>query len=81
MQLGTRWAMGDEPPARLPEGVITAIREVETASPSVSTQRRWTLTWLEGLPIVELDPSEGSDEFTTITVNPDGHTVTIGSNF
>lgn len=75
MQLGTRWAMGSEPPARLPEQVISAIREVESRDAAASPSRRWTLTWLEGRPIVELDPASGSDEFTTITLNPSDDTV------
>jgi hypothetical protein len=56
MQLGTRWAMGGEPPARLPAVVISAIRAVETELDARDTGRwRWTLTWLEGRPVVELD--------------------------
>ena len=79
MQLGTRWAMGSEPPARLPERVIAAIREVERRDTAASPSRRWTLTWLEGLPIVDLDPEPESDIFTTIRVNPDDDTATIAS--
>lgn len=86
MQLGTRWAFGEEPPAKLPEAVVTAIREVEaTANTTLSTGpsplsgvkrgepfvRRWTLTWLEGLPHVELDPESGSNEVSIIRYNPD----------
>lgn len=70
MQLGTRWAMGSEPPARLPVEVTAAIREVESGDAAASPSRRWTLTWLEGLPIVELDPPADSDEFTTINFDP-----------
>lgn len=80
MQLGTRWPLGAEPPARLPDDVIAAVREVENASEASSVQRRWTLTWLEGKPILELDPATGSDEFTTITFNPTNQTVTIGTS-
>ncbi len=29
MQLGTRWNLGDEPPASLPEEFVAAIRGVE----------------------------------------------------
>ena len=29
MQLGTRWSVGGEPPAKLPAPVIAAIRAVE----------------------------------------------------
>lgn len=49
MQLGTRWRHGDETPARLPGDFARAIAEV---TDEVSA---WTLTWLEGRPIVESD--------------------------
>lgn len=75
MQLGTRWALGDEPPARLPAEVTAAIREVENSIAADSSSRRWTLTWLEGRPIVELDPAEDSDDVTTIRFDPVDRTV------
>lgn len=77
MQLGTRWAIGDEPPARLPVEVTAAIREVETGLVGDPSSRRWTLTWLEGRPIVELDPTDDSDAVTTIRLDPDDGTVRI----
>ncbi len=53
MQLGTRWNLGDEPPARLPTEVVATIRTVEA---EVGERPwRWTLTWLEGRPVAELD--------------------------
>lgn len=58
MQLGTRWNVGGEPPSRLPETVVVAVRGVEDelAAESVDASTwRWTLTFLEGKPIVELD--------------------------
>ena len=56
MQLGTRWAVGGETPPRLPDAVVAAIREVEAELVDVDTaQWRWTFTWLEGRPVVELD--------------------------
>lgn len=84
MQLGTRWAMGAEPPARLPDALLAAIREVESAaeSPAVGRQapgRYWKLTWLEGRPIVELDPVPGSEEVTVIRFHPAEGTVSIAS--
>jgi hypothetical protein len=69
MQLGTRWSLGDEPPARLAENVIAAIRDVETEV-GERDGWRWTLTWLESRPVVELDDG------TTIRQGHDG-TVTI----
>lgn len=53
MQLGTRWAVGSEPPASVPAALRPAIAAVEA---DVSDSgARWTLTWLEGRPIAELD--------------------------
>ena len=56
MQMGTRWAVGAPTPDRLPPAVVLAIRDVEAQLAEVDTsQWRWTLTWLEGRPVVELD--------------------------
>ncbi len=54
MQLGTRWDLGAPPPARLPDDFLTAIADVEAAA-DASAGLRWTLTWLEGRPVAELD--------------------------
>ncbi|MDF1478735.1 hypothetical protein PYV02_06510 [Leifsonia sp. H3M29-4] len=54
MQLGTRWNLGGEPPTALPESVVAAIRAVETEV-GERDGWRWTLTWLEGRPVAELD--------------------------
>ncbi len=71
MQLGTRWSVGDALPDRLSDDVREAITAVEAELASFDTSTwRWTLTWLEGRPVVELDDG------TTIRVAPDG-TVTI----
>jgi hypothetical protein len=64
MQLGTRWSVGAQPPDRLPENVVAAVREVEAELGE--RDWRWTLTWLEGRPIVQLDDG------TTIRVDHDG---------
>ncbi len=67
MQLGTRWTFGQEAPASLPSVVAEAVRSVEaevTAGGSDATGWRWTLTWLEGKPVVELDDG------TTVTYQP-----------
>ncbi|MFZ2963965.1 MAG: hypothetical protein WA006_04690 [Rhodoglobus sp.] len=69
MQLGTRWNVGGEPPARLPEPVVAAVRGVE-AEIGERPGWRWTLTWLEGRPVVELDDG------TAIRVGHDGE-VTV----
>ncbi|WIB78574.1 hypothetical protein DEJ28_05600 [Curtobacterium sp. MCPF17_002] len=70
MQLGTRWNVGGEPPARLPEAMVVAVRGVEDelASESVDTTGwGWTLTFLEGKPIVALDDG------TSIHLDDAGH--------
>jgi hypothetical protein len=59
MQLGTRWTIGATPPANLPAPLIEAVAEVErelAAIDGVDTVGwRWTLTYLEGRPIAQLD--------------------------
>jgi hypothetical protein len=56
MQMGTRWAVGAEAPARLPQRVIDAVKSIEAELEEIDTSLlRWTLTWLEGNPVVELD--------------------------
>ncbi len=65
MQLGTRWNLGEEPPARLSADVVAAARSVE-AQVGPREGWRWTLTWLEGRPVVELDDG------TVIRVDHDG---------
>lgn len=51
MQLGTRWAAGSDAPASVPAALLPAIAEVEGRG----VTGMWTLTWLEGRPIAELD--------------------------
>lgn len=58
MQLGTRWSVGDELPPRLPEVVHLAVQQVEDDLGRLAVDTvdwRWTLTWLEGRPVIELD--------------------------
>ncbi len=74
MQLGTRWAVGETPPASLPEVVAFAVRTVEeelVATDVETTGWRWTLTWLEGRPVVELDDG------TVVRYNPQEDSATI----
>jgi hypothetical protein len=84
MQLGTRWAFGAQPPARLPDAVVAAIRDVERAAADASTAsapsaRHWMVTWLEGRPIVELDPVPGTEIVTVIRFDPARGTASIKS--
>ena len=58
MQLGTRWTSGDEPPAAVPASLRPQIAAVDRALPDDDLGQprpRWTLTFLEGRPIAELD--------------------------
>lgn len=70
MQLGTRWSVGGQPPARLPEAMVVAVRGVEDelAAESVDASSwGWTLTFLEGKPMVALDDG------TSIHLDDAGH--------
>jgi hypothetical protein len=59
MQLGTRWSVGQKPPAAVPVELHAQIQAVE----DTITQGQyagvglpsWTLTWLERRPVAELD--------------------------
>lgn len=74
MQLGTRWPLGDPPPPRLPDAVVVAVATVEAELTDLDTSAwRWTLTWLEGRPVVELDDG------TTIRYDQTSDTATIRS--
>jgi len=77
MQLGTRWPVGGAIPQNLPEVVGSAITavEAELAADGVDTGTwRWTLTWLERKPVVELDDG------TVIRYNAIDDTATITSS-
>ena len=72
MQLGTRWTSGDTPPAAVPAPVRAAVEGVDRAlsDDGLGQPRpRWTLTWLEGRPIAELDTG------VIVTLDADGHAV------
>lgn len=74
MQLGTRWAVGAEPPARLPPPIVAAIGSLEADLVGLGVDARawrWTLTWLESLPVVQLDDG------TTIRCEPGTDAVTV----
>ena len=70
MQLGRRWNVGAEAPRELPEAVAVAVREVEDELTSESVDTAgwgWTLTYLEGKPMVALDDG------TSIHLDDAGH--------
>ncbi|TFB46557.1 hypothetical protein [Cryobacterium tagatosivorans] len=58
MQLGTRWSVGAAAPSGLPHVVEIAVKAVEEELVAVGEETgtwRWTLTWLESRPVIELD--------------------------
>lgn len=58
MRLGTRWTSGDAIPTAVPAELHEQIRLVDRAIPGDGLGQprpRWTLTFLEGRPIAELD--------------------------
>jgi hypothetical protein len=70
--LGTRWRFGSPPPARLPEAAAAAVAGAEAqlrASDREAASASWTLTWLEGRPVAELD-HETEQGFPTVTLDP-----------
>jgi hypothetical protein len=55
MQLGSRFSVGMAPQS-LPASLRSDIAHVESElSDEERATLRWTLTWLEGRPVVELD--------------------------
>ncbi len=58
MQLGTRWTSGEALPAAVPPVLHAQILIVDAALPADllgQPRPRWTLTFLEGRPVAELD--------------------------
>ncbi|TFD78998.1 hypothetical protein E3T54_05670 [Cryobacterium sp. Sr8] len=74
MQLGTRWSVGAPVPSGLPHVVEIAVKAVEDELVAVGEDTgtwRWTLTWLESKPVIELDDG------TVIRYNPGEDSATI----
>ncbi|HAM12872.1 MAG: hypothetical protein DSY74_00265 [Actinobacteria bacterium] len=73
MQLGTRWPLGATPPAAVPDALraqIAAVEDLISAGQLAQEPTpRWTLTWLEGRPIAELDTG------VIVTLDDDGEAV------
>lgn len=56
MMVGSRFSVGADIPSSLPQNFHAEIREVEESlTDEERASLRWTLTWLEGRPIVTLD--------------------------
>lgn len=69
MQLGTRWINGTPAPTSLDPEVVNAIASVEAELAELDQDTsgwHWTLTYLEGRPVVQLDDG------TTLRVKADG---------
>lgn len=69
MQLGTRWTSGDDPPASVPAALRDQIAAVDASFSKDQLGQpppRWTLTWLEGRPVAELDTG------VIVTLNAEG---------
>lgn len=66
MQLGARWRAGEQPHRSVPAALHSAIASAESAHPDAEA---WTLTWLEGRPVCELD------DVHRIGVGPGGEIV------
>lgn len=74
MQLGTRWPVGGALPSGLPQVVEIAVQAVEeelVATGEETGTWRWTLTWLESKPVIELDDG------TVIRYDADEDSATI----
>lgn len=56
MMVGSRFSVGAEIPGSIPAELHGDIRAIEaTLTDDEKSQLRWTLTWLEGRPLVTLD--------------------------
>lgn len=69
MRLGTRWAVGAQIPAVVPPVLRPTLAEVEATLAPASPPHMWTLTFLEGRPIAELDTG------VTVALRPSGDVV------
>lgn len=70
MQLGTRWAAGAPAPSSVPEALRAEIERIDKTLAQPGAAPSWTLTWLEGRPIAELDSG------IEVTIGADGAPVT-----
>ncbi len=56
MMLGSRFSVGAEIPRGIPADLEASLREVESGlTEAERAHLRWTLTWLEGKPVLTLD--------------------------
>ncbi|MCX6501263.1 MAG: hypothetical protein NT132_02460 [Microbacterium sp.] len=73
MQLGTRWDARTTPPKAVPAELHPQIAAVENLISegqwASQPTPRWTLTWLEGRPVAELDTG------VIVTLDRDGEVI------
>ncbi|MBA8815970.1 hypothetical protein FHX48_001043 [Microbacterium halimionae] len=72
MQLGTRWSVGTQPPTAVPAALHAEIARVEESmipDGLAAATPRWTLTFLEGRPVAELETG------TIVTLDHEGNAV------
>ena len=56
MMVGSRFSVGAEIPSSIPQPLHLEIRAAENSlTDDEAATLRWTLTWLEGRPVVTLD--------------------------
>ena len=56
MMVGSRFSVGADIPSSIPQDLQEEIRAVEDSlTDGERASLRWTLTWLEGRPIITLD--------------------------
>lgn len=56
MMVGSRFSVGADIPSSIPQNLHSEIRAVEDSlTDDERASLRWTLTWLEGRPIITLD--------------------------
>ena len=56
MMVGSRFSVGADIPSSIPQNLHAEIRAIEDSlTDDERASLRWTLTWLEGQPIVTLD--------------------------
>ncbi len=76
MRLGTRWRVGDDPPASLPPAIRDAVQATQQRLTNINPAwgaSSWTLTWLEGRAVCVLHgPGAHGEQTFTVREQADG---------